>query len=85
MTLVWGMSSEGVWSVCTTGKAGRLPMALHSKYVPDQDYGAIEADTKSKKSTATSRRGADEGREVGPLRQRGLHLRLALTISTMKR
>lgn len=59
-------------------------MALHCKFVSDQEYGAIEADTNSKKSTATSHRGTEEGREVGPLRQRGLHLRFWLTISTTK-
>lgn len=49
-------------------------MALHSKYVFDQEYGAIEADSNSKKSIATSHRGTEEVRGVGPLRQRGLHL-----------
>lgn len=59
-------------------------MALHSKYVSDQEYGAIEADSNSKKSIARSHRGTEEGRGVGPMLQRGLHLRLTLTISSMK-
>ena len=65
---VWGMSSEGVWPVCTTGKAGRLPMALHSKYVSDQEYGSIEADTNSKcrqrRLTEGRRKGEGDGGEL---------------------
>lgn len=49
-------------------------MALHSKYASDQEYGAVEADRNSTKPIATSHRGTEEEREVGPWRHRRLPL-----------